>query len=64
MNIEDFETFSEGEAGGLKKDGKVIFRPVPSEAHEALLELRQLSQFLALLDELVQEGPEDGDTGS
>jgi hypothetical protein len=60
MRLEDFETYAvEGiDGGGLKKAGQVIFAPVadlPSGADKATHNLRQVSRFLALLNELVEE---------
>jgi hypothetical protein len=61
MLIEDYETYAiEGiDGAGLKKAGKVIYAPVPPEAQDAPEEAKQMSAFLALLHELIQETAEE-----
>ena len=60
MRLEGFETFMvDGiDGGGLKKDGQVIFRPLPrltSPGEGVPEEMKAVSEFFALLSELVQE---------
>jgi len=57
MKLENFETYAvEGiDGGGLKRDGVVVFAPVPPEAVDAPESAKQVSEFLALLNELVEQ---------